>query len=162
MSFRWSAVSGESAQSSMSVRASNVTGLAPWAAGDSTQIVAANNGAVVFSPEFQFATPPAAGDTSISGQTIDWTAQFPNFAASGSASMKAPCAPGTSVAPAPTSERSASNSEPCQRSASDFCGDRRHRNGHRRCHAISCVKPMAVPNLSSPLYASVPDVLATS
>jgi len=55
----------------------NVTGLAPWADGDSTQIVAANNGSVVFSPEFQFATPPAVGDTSISGQTIDWSVQFP-------------------------------------------------------------------------------------
>jgi hypothetical protein len=40
-------------------------------------IVAANNGAVVFSPELQFAAPPAAGDTSISAQTIDWAAQFP-------------------------------------------------------------------------------------
>jgi hypothetical protein len=55
----------------------NVTGLTPWADGDSTQIVVANNGAVVFSPEFQFATPPAVGDKVISGQTIDWAAQFP-------------------------------------------------------------------------------------
>jgi len=55
----------------------NVTGLTPWADGDSTQIVAANNGAVVFSPEFQFATPPGVGDTAIAGQTIDWLAQFP-------------------------------------------------------------------------------------
>jgi hypothetical protein len=55
----------------------SITGLTPWADGDSTQIVAANNGAVVFSPELQFAAPPAAGDTSISAQTIDWMAQFP-------------------------------------------------------------------------------------
>jgi hypothetical protein len=55
----------------------NATGLAPWADGDSTQIIVANNGAVVFSPEFAFATPPAVGDTAIAGQTIDWAAQFP-------------------------------------------------------------------------------------
>jgi hypothetical protein len=55
----------------------SVTGLTPWADGDSTQIVAANNGAVVFSPELQFAAPPATGETSISAQTIDWAAQFP-------------------------------------------------------------------------------------
>ena len=55
----------------------SVTGLTAWADGDSTQIVAANNGAVVFSPELQFAAPPAAGDTSIAAQAIDWAAQFP-------------------------------------------------------------------------------------
>jgi hypothetical protein len=53
----------------------NVTGLDAWADGDSTQIVVANNGGVIFSPELQFATPPADGDTSIAGQTIDWMAQ---------------------------------------------------------------------------------------
>ncbi|MEO8548316.1 MAG: hypothetical protein ABI678_00005, partial [Kofleriaceae bacterium] len=55
----------------------DVTGLAPWADGDTTQIVVGNNGAVVFSPEFQFAIQPAEGDTAITGQTIDWMAQFP-------------------------------------------------------------------------------------
>jgi hypothetical protein len=53
----------------------DVTGLDAWADGDSTQIVVANNGGVVFSPELQFATPPSNGDTSIAGQTIDWMAQ---------------------------------------------------------------------------------------
>lgn len=54
-----------------------VSGLRPWTDGDSLQIVVGNNGAVVFSPELQLADPPAAGATSISGQTIDWAAQFP-------------------------------------------------------------------------------------
>ena len=55
----------------------DVTGLRPWVDGDTTQIVVANNGAVVFSPELELARPPVAGDTSISGQVIDWMAQFP-------------------------------------------------------------------------------------
>jgi hypothetical protein len=54
-----------------------VSGLRPWTDGDSLQIVVGNNGAVVFSPELELAEPPAAGATSISGQTIDWAAQFP-------------------------------------------------------------------------------------
>ncbi|HSR95562.1 MAG TPA: hypothetical protein VLM79_00775 [Kofleriaceae bacterium] len=54
-----------------------LSGLQPWTDGDSLQIVAGNNGAVVFSPELELAEPPAAGATSISGQSIDWAAQFP-------------------------------------------------------------------------------------
>jgi len=53
----------------------SATGLAAWQFADTTQIMSANNGAVVFSPEFQFATPPAIGDTAITAQTIDWAAQ---------------------------------------------------------------------------------------
>ena len=53
----------------------DVTGLDAWADGDSTQIVVANNGGVIFSPELQFATRPADGDAAISSQMIDWMAQ---------------------------------------------------------------------------------------
>ncbi|NVB80399.1 MAG: hypothetical protein HOV81_18550 [Kofleriaceae bacterium] len=52
-----------------------VTGLRPWAEGDTTQIVVGNNGAVVFSPETFFATPPANGDNAFTGQIYDWSLQ---------------------------------------------------------------------------------------
>lgn len=55
----------------------DATGLDAWADGDTTELLVANNGDIVYSPEGQFAAPPADGDTAIAGQTIDWSAQFP-------------------------------------------------------------------------------------
>jgi hypothetical protein len=55
----------------------DVTGLDAWADGDTTELLVANNGDIVYSPETEFAAPPADGDTAIAGQSIDWSAQFP-------------------------------------------------------------------------------------
>ncbi|HEV7554109.1 MAG TPA: hypothetical protein VGO00_01575 [Kofleriaceae bacterium] len=53
----------------------DVTGMVPWDAGDTTEVVVGNNGTVVFSPDQQFATPPAIGDTAFTGKSIDWSSQ---------------------------------------------------------------------------------------
>jgi hypothetical protein len=53
----------------------DVTGMAPWDANDTTEVTVGNNGTVVFSPDQQFATPPAIGTTAFAGPSIDWSAQ---------------------------------------------------------------------------------------
>ena len=53
----------------------NITGMTAWAAGDDLEIMASNSGAIVFSPQTTFATPPKANDTSVQAQTYDWTTQ---------------------------------------------------------------------------------------
>ena len=52
----------------------DVTGMVPWDAADTTEVVVGNNGTVVFSPDQQV-TPPATGDTAFTGRSIDWSSQ---------------------------------------------------------------------------------------
>jgi hypothetical protein len=51
----------------------NLTGLTAWQDTDDFEIMSSNAGAVLFSPQFLFATLPTAGDTAITAQTVDWS-----------------------------------------------------------------------------------------
>jgi len=48
-------------------------GLGGWGAGDSLQLVAGNAGLTLAAPENGFTSYPGAGDTTIMGQTVDWS-----------------------------------------------------------------------------------------
>lgn len=54
----------------------NLTGMSPWAVGDSLQIVSPNTALVMGGPENEFASYPAAGDTAVRGQTLNWRTAF--------------------------------------------------------------------------------------
>ena len=49
------------------------TGLQPWGASDDLELLSSNAGAIEFSPQLHFATPPRGGDTAITAQLFPWS-----------------------------------------------------------------------------------------
>ncbi len=57
----------------------SATGLTAWATTDDLELFSSNAGAIFFSPQNEFTTPLAAGNTTITSQPVSWTDQTVNL-----------------------------------------------------------------------------------